>query len=105
MTITDIARIAGVSVSTVSKIINGKDEHINAQTRARVLNVVKEYNFTPYSTIKNLSSSKKFLLGVLLRSSEISKGMLDGILYTAQNNGYGWFCLKATATRNWKQNT
>ena len=83
MTITDIARIAGVSVSTVSKIINGKDEHINAQTRARVLNVVKEYNFTPYSTIKNLSSSKKFLLGVLLRSSEISKGMLDGILYTA----------------------
>lgn len=95
MTITDIARIAGVSVSTVSKIINGKDEHINAQTRAQVLNVVKEYNFTPYSTIKNLSSSKKFLLGVLLRSSEISKGMLDGILYTAQNNGYGVVLLES----------
>ena len=60
MTITDIARMAGVSASTVSKIINGKDEHINPQTRTRVLEIVKEYNFTPYSTVKNISPTKNF---------------------------------------------
>ena len=72
MTIKDIARLAGVSASTVSKVINGKDEHINPLTRSRVLEIVKEYNFTPYSTVKNISSTKKFLLGVLLHSVDQS---------------------------------
>ena len=60
MTIKDIAKLAGVSISTVSKIINGKDEHINSQTRTRVLQIVKEYNFTPYGTVKNAPGAKKF---------------------------------------------
>ena len=89
MTIKDIAKLAGVSISTVSKIINGKDEHINSQTRTRVLQIVKEYNFTPYGTVKNAPGAKKFLLGVLLRSSEKSSLMLSGILQTAQEHGYG----------------
>lgn len=37
MTIKDIAQIAGVSISTVSKIVNGKDQNINSETRERVL--------------------------------------------------------------------
>ena len=95
MTITDIARMAGVSASTVPKIINGKDEHINPQTRTRVLEIVKEYNFTPYSTVKNISPTKKFLLGVLLRSAKQSDNMLHGILHAAQNRGYGILLLES----------
>ena len=41
MTIKEVAKLAGVSVSTVSKIVNNKDEGINAQTRSRVLQIVK----------------------------------------------------------------
>ena len=78
MTIKDIARLAGVSASTVSKVINGKDEHINPLTRSRVLEIVKEYNFTPYSTVKHISSTKKFLLGVLLHSIDQSDLILNG---------------------------
>ena len=48
MTINDIAELAGVSVSTVSKIINGKDKGIKLETRERVLKIVKEYRYTPY---------------------------------------------------------
>ena len=84
MTIKDIAGLAGVSISTVSKIINGKDEHINPQTRTRVLQIVKEYNFTPYAAVKSSPDAKKFLLGVLLHSSRASASLLSGILQSAQ---------------------
>ena len=41
MTIREIAALAGVSVSTVSKILNKKDEHLSAETRERVLKLVR----------------------------------------------------------------
>ena len=95
MTIKDIAGLAGVSISTVSKIINGKDDHINSQTRMRVLQIVKEYNFTPYATVKSSSDTKKFLLGVLLHSASASTALLSGILQTAQEHGYGILLLES----------
>ena len=68
MTIKEIAQIAGVSISTVSKIVNNKDENINAETRNRVLKIVKDYNYTPYGTVKNISEAKTFMLGLLLNA-------------------------------------
>ena len=68
MTIKEIAQLAGVSISTVSKIVNGKDANINTETRNRVLKIVKEYNYTPYGTVKNTSDARTFILGVLLKS-------------------------------------
>lgn len=89
MTIKDIAQIAGVSISTVSKIINKKDEAINAETRNRVLKVVKDYNYIPYASAKVSSDAKTFILGVLLRSTPNTSLFLNGIISVAQKNGYG----------------
>ena len=89
MTIKEIAQIAGVSISTVSKIVNGKDESINPETRKRVLKIVKEYNYTPYASVKLVSEAKTFVLGVLLNSSTISSLFLNGAIAVAQKNGYG----------------
>ena len=47
MTIKEIASLAGVSISTVSKIINHKDASISPETRERVLKLVKEFNYAP----------------------------------------------------------
>ena len=44
MNIKEVAKLAGVSTSTVSKVINGKDKDISEKTRVRVLEVVKESN-------------------------------------------------------------
>lgn len=88
MTIKEIAELAGVSISTVSKIMNNKDENINPKTRERVLKVVKEYNYTPYAAVKNSSNAKTFLIGVLLQTTKQSNRMLNGILETAQKHGY-----------------
>ena len=68
MTIKEIAQLSGVSISTVSKIMNHKDEHISPETRDKVLSIAKEYNYSPYAFARNTSISKSFLLGVLLRS-------------------------------------
>ena len=88
MTIKEVAKLAGVSISTVSKIINNKDQNINPQTREKVLKIVKEYNYSPYSMIKNISNTKSFVLGLLLSDSNHHDALLNGILRTAQANGY-----------------
>lgn len=88
MTIKEIANLAGVSISTVSKIINNKDQNINPETRSRVLKIVKDYNYTPYGNVKNISTAKSFQIGVLLRSGSQTNLMLNGILHAAQESGY-----------------
>ncbi len=95
MTIKEIAGLAGVSISTVSKIVNNKDQNINPATRERVLKVVKEYNYTPYGTVKNLSASRTFLLGVLLNTAPSSVQMVNGIMQAAQSHGYSILLLES----------
>ena len=88
MTIKEIAALAGVSISTVSKIVNNKDDNINSETRNRVLKIVKEYNYTPYGNAKSISNAKSFIIGVLLRAASQSNHMITGILQAAQKHGY-----------------
>lgn len=87
MKIKDIAKIAGVSIATVSKIINNKDESINSKTRERVLKIVKEYNYVPYSNIKNSNDSRSFIIAILLKE-EISFSYLNSIVKQCQEKGY-----------------
>ena len=50
MNIKDIAKLAGVSASTVSKIINNKDQTISKETRERVL---KSFEITTANLVTN----------------------------------------------------
>ena len=52
MNIKEIAQLAGVSTSTVSKIVNQKDESISQETRERVLKIVKEGDFIWQRTVQ-----------------------------------------------------
>ena len=88
MTINEIAKLAGVSASTVSKIINNKDQSINPETRERVLRIVKEYNYTPYGMIKSTSQAKTFLLAVLFRYTGKANQLVSAVVHTAQKHGY-----------------
>ncbi len=88
MTIGEIAKLAGVSTSTVSKIINNKAQSIHPDTRERVLKIVKEYNYTPYGMAKSISQAKTFLIAVLLRSSSKTNQLISGIVQAAQQHGY-----------------
>ena len=88
MTIKDVAREAGVSVSTVSKIINNKAESISPATIERVLEIAKKNHYIPYGKIKSSLNSKGFTLGVMLRSVSASSGLLRGIVSHAQEKNY-----------------
>lgn len=87
MNIRDIAKLAGVSVSTVSKIVNKKDVSISKETRERVLKIVHEYNYTPYSSTIN-STTTTGSIGILINSDKYTDNALNGMIEYAQQTGY-----------------
>ncbi len=87
MTIKEIAALAGVSISTVSKIINHKDSSISQETRERVLRLVKEFNYIPYSKVSSYAATDPCIIGVLIRSAEVNLA-LNGIISAAREAGY-----------------
>ena len=54
LTINDVAKEAGVSIATVSKVINGKPS-ISEQTRLHVLEVIKRLNYHPNAQASNFA--------------------------------------------------
>ena len=86
MTIKDIAQMAGVSISTVSKVMNRKDASISPETRERVLRIAKEFHYSPYSTTIG-AGTKTYLLGVIVRSAEANQ-TLSGVIQAARELGY-----------------
>ena len=65
MTIYDIAKEAGVSASTVSRVMNGKPG-IGEKTRKKIQNLLVKYNYMPNSSARSLSTSETRLIGILL---------------------------------------
>ena len=64
-TIKDIARIAGVSVTTVSRALNDAPE-IRPETRERILRICREQGFRINYLARSLVSSRTHVLGVVL---------------------------------------
>lgn len=70
-TLKDVARLAGVSVSTVSHVINGYND-INQETRARVLEAIKQLNYHRNSMAKGLVKRRSSLIGLIMFGEGIS---------------------------------
>jgi LacI family transcriptional regulator, galactose operon repressor len=66
-TINDIARLAGVSKATVSRVINQKPD-VDPATRARILRIMDEQGFVPSITAAGLAGGRTRLIGVLIPS-------------------------------------
>jgi len=64
LTISDIARLAGVSKATVSRVINQK-ANVDPVTRERVLRIINEKGFVPSITASGLAGGRSRLIGVL----------------------------------------
>lgn len=62
MNIREIAKIAGVSASTVSKVINGKDKDISEETKKKVFRVIEQTNYVPYQKFREKEHLKSRLL-------------------------------------------
>jgi DNA-binding LacI/PurR family transcriptional regulator len=62
-TIKDVAREAGVSIATVSYVLNNKPGSVSKKTREEVLNAIDRVGYTPNTTARNLKSSQTRLIG------------------------------------------
>ena len=88
MTIKDIAKLANVSPSTVSKIINGKAENIRPETRQHVMNIVRQYHYSPSNYIRQISTGRSYKLGLLLNRSFQNTPFLHSLVRAAKQLGY-----------------
>ncbi|MGP4078754.1 LacI family DNA-binding transcriptional regulator [Pseudalkalibacillus sp. R45] len=64
-TIRDVAKAAGVSVATVSRVIN-KNEYVNKDTEQKVLKVMKELDFKPSLVARGLAGKKMNTIALML---------------------------------------
>ncbi|MDI3548698.1 MAG: hypothetical protein PWR10_2350 [Halanaerobiales bacterium] len=62
-TIKDIAKMAGVSVTTVSKVINNYPD-ISQKTREKVIKIIEQENYHPNAIARSLSTNKSHSIGI-----------------------------------------
>ncbi|CAM2864295.1 LacI family transcriptional regulator [Chryseobacterium flavum] len=65
--IKDIAKLAGVSVATVSYVLNRKEgQRISEETRKKIFEIAETINYTPNKIAKSLKTNKTKLLGLIV---------------------------------------
>ncbi|WP_018665384.1 LacI family DNA-binding transcriptional regulator [Heyndrickxia acidiproducens] len=89
VTIRDVAKAAGVSTATVSRIINNKGE-AGPETIERVQKIIKELNYKPNTLAKSLSKRNSDLIALLIPSLEnpFFPELVHAIEETANEYGY-----------------
>ncbi|MFD3545152.1 LacI family DNA-binding transcriptional regulator [Streptomyces sp. NPDC058655] len=85
----DVARVAGVSHQTVSRVLNGAP-HVRPGTRERVLAAIRELDYRPNVAARALVTRRSQTLGVVSFGSALygPASMLDGIEQAARSAGY-----------------
>jgi len=90
ITIKDIARLAGVSYSTVSKALNG-DPRIKLSTRQKVLEIAEKYNYRKNILATQLSSGKSNIIGFVLdepSSNPLFSSIAKNLHHELKKRGY-----------------
>ena len=86
MNIKRIAELAGVSVATVSRVVN-HPERVRDETREHVLSVMQQYNFTPnwFARSLNLESSNTIALLIPGIETDFFQQIISGVETVAGN--------------------
>lgn len=92
MNIYEIAKEAGVSVATVSRVINHQCT-VKEENRRRVEAVIEKYNYVPSSAAQSLSSSTSSLIGVVIPDIDnpFFVQILQGVTEIADTYGFQIF--------------
>lgn len=83
ITIYDVADEAKVTIATVSRVINGKD-NVAAETKRKVMKAIEKLNYYPSPIASGLSKAKSQEIGILVPFffGEFFLNLLEGIMHT-----------------------
>lgn len=91
LTIRDVAKKAGVSPTTVSRVLTGKSTgHMREETKRKVLEAIKELDYTPDKYARALKQQKTGIIGVLIPdiSNIFFSRVVRGVEKIAYQNKY-----------------
>ncbi|WEK54803.1 MAG: LacI family DNA-binding transcriptional regulator [Candidatus Cohnella colombiensis] len=89
----EIAKLAGVSRSTVSRVINDY-KNVPAETRKKVMDMIEQYNYVPNISAQVLAGKKTQTIGLFMietghvSSDMISNMLLASVIESASSHGY-----------------
>jgi LacI family transcriptional regulator len=88
-TITDVARLAGVSIKTVSRVFN-REPHVRPTTRDKVMAAAEKLSNRPNLSARQLTSNLTFVVGMVYDNpnSAYVTDVQDGSLQTCREYGY-----------------
>jgi LacI family repressor for deo operon, udp, cdd, tsx, nupC, and nupG len=89
MSIQKIARLAGVSVATVSRVLNNSDS-VKASNREKVLHAIEQSNYQPNLLARQLRTARSSMILVMVSdiSNPFCAEVVKGIEGQAEKNGY-----------------
>jgi LacI family transcriptional regulator len=67
ITIKEIAKLSGVGITTVSRVINNSGP-VSPKTREKIMSVISEYNYIPNNNARNLKSTQSNSVALLVKS-------------------------------------
>ena len=83
MNIYDVSKKAGVSIATVSRVLNGNDK-VSEKTKQKVLSVIEECSYTPNAFARGLGLNTMNTIGVMCADSSYPY-QAKAIYYMEQN--------------------
>lgn len=89
-TIFDVAKMSGVSIKTVSRVIN-KEPNVRQGTRQKVMQAVTKLNYQPNAAARGLSGKRSFVIGLVYENpNEFSYlgQVLSSALSACEQQGY-----------------
>lgn len=106
VTMKDIAKEAGVSVATVSHVINDT-KNITEPKRSKVLEIIEKYHYVPNSTAKNLrrQSTKTAAMVVSSFTDSFVNGMIYGVEQKAREMGYSLLLVNTNEDEEYEKKT
>jgi LacI family transcriptional regulator len=90
VTMSDVAREAGVSLMTVSRVINEKGE-ISPETRVRVQSVIEKLRYRPSGIARSLAGGQTYTIGLIVPdiANPYFSGIAHGVASVANTEGFG----------------
>lgn len=89
MNIKEMAKLAGVSCATISRVLNDSG-YVKEDTRKKVMEIIRECNYTPNMIARSLSSKDSFNIGIIIPNvGEKQYGkILEGAAKETAKHGY-----------------